>query len=587
MLRTALCAALVLALVADRATGQDPPDPARLQFAPAGGGGYDRPSLRPKGSRSTVIARHGMVCTSQPLASQAGLEMLRRGGNAVDAAIAANAVLSVVEPMSCGIGGDLFCIYWDARTGKLYGLNASGRSPYALSIEELRIRGLDAVPSSGPLSWSVPGCVDGWDQLGRRFGTLGFEITLSAAIEQARDGFPVSEIVATGWLFTAAGLRKWPASVEALLPGGQPPREGEVFRNPDLAASLEAIARGGRDAFYLGPIAEKILACSREVGGALEARDLAEHASEWVDPVSTNYRGYDVWELPPNTQGIAALEMLNLLEGYELGKLAHNGPEHLHLLVEAKKLAYADRGWFYADPAVVEVPIAQLISKPYAARRRALIDLQRAAESVEHGDPLAARADTIYLTVVDKDRNCCSLIQSNFAAFGSGVVPRGTGFPIQNRGALFALDERHPNRLAPHKRPFHTIIPALVTKDGKPWLSFGVMGGDMQAQGHVQIVLNMIDFGMDVQAAGDAARLRHEGSPSPRGEPAKPQGGSVLVETGVARETVDRLRELGHQARYSQPSGDFGGYQGIHIDWERGVLRGGSDPRKDGCAVGY
>lgn len=546
---------------------------------------FDRGSPHPSQTRSVVIARQGMVATSHPLAAQAGLEVLKSGGSAADAAIAANAMLGVVEPMSCGIGGDLFVIYWDAKTQKLYGLNASGRSPYALNRQVFAEKGLPQIPMTGPLSWSVPGCVDGWRELHGRFGKMPLAEILAPAIKSAEEGEPVPEVIAGYWKGAENSLRKWPHSAATFLIDGQrAPRVGEVMKNPQLAASLRLLAKEGPRAFYEGDIAKKIIAFSEQNGGYFSLRDFAEHKSEWVEPVSTNYRGYDVWELPPNGQGIAALEMLNILEQHELRTLGHNSPEHLHLFIEAKKLAFADRAKFYADPAFGELPVKELISKKYAKKQNARIDLHKAAEDVPAGDPKLTRSDTIYLTVVDKDRNCCSFIQSNYSGFGSQVVPGEVGFVIQNRGALFALDDKHANRLEPHKRPFHTIIPAFITKDGKPWFCFGVMGGDMQAQGHVQIVTNLIDFGMNVQAAGDAPRASHNGSATPTGLPAEGSG-QVLVEAGVPAETVAALRGLGHKVMRS--SGGFGGYQGILIDWKNGVLHGASESRKDGAAVGY
>jgi gamma-glutamyltranspeptidase/glutathione hydrolase len=545
----------------------------------------DRNAPHPEQARSVVIARQGMVATSHPLAAQVGLDVLKSGGNAADAAIAANAVLGVVEPMSCGIGGDLFVIYWDAKTEKLYGLNASGRSPYGLSRQVFADKGLDQIPTSGPLSWSVPGCVDGWRELHGRFGRKALSEVLAPAIAAAEDGEPVPEVIAGYWKGAESSLQKWPDSAATfLLDGERAPRVGEVMKNPRLAASLRIIAKEGPRAFYEGEIAKKIVAFSEKNGGYFSLRDFTEHKSDWVEPVSTSYRGHDVWELPPNGQGIAALEMLNILEQHDLRTLGHNSPEHLHLFIEAKKLAFADRAKFYADPAFGEQPIKELISKEYAKAQNARIDMNKAAEDVPAGDPKLTKSDTIYLTVVDKDRNCCSFIQSNFAGFGSQVVPGDVGFVIQNRGALFALDDKHANRLEPHKRPFHTIIPAFITKDGKPWFCFGVMGGDMQAQGHVQIVCNLIDFGMNVQAAGDAARASHSGSATPTGLPADGSG-QVLVEAGVPEETVAKLRELGHQVMRAR--GSFGGYQGILIDWKNGVLHGASESRKDGAAVGY
>jgi gamma-glutamyltranspeptidase/glutathione hydrolase len=564
-----LVLALTTALVARASFAQDP-------------SGYDRPSGPRHKSRSAVIARHGMAATSQPLATAAAIRVLQDGGNAVDAAIAANTVLGVVEPMSCGMGGDLFAIVWDAKSRTLHGLNASGRSPYAISASLFREKGLDAIPTSGPLSWSVPGCVDGWERLRARFGTRTLAELLAPAIALASDGFPVSEVIAADWQGAASALARVPSTAACFLPDGRAPGPGDVFRNPDLARSLRQVAEGGRDAFYRGPIAEAVVAYSQKVGGLFSLKDFHDHAGNWVEPVSTKYRGFDVWELPPNGQGIAALEMLNLLEPYDLKGMGPQSPEALHLMIEAKKLAYEDRARYYCDPDFTKVPVAWLVSKPYADQRRPLIRPDRANEQPTCGEP--PEADTIYLTVVDADRNCVSLIQSNFYGFGSLHVPTGLGFPLQNRGCLFALDETHGNRLMPHKRPFHTIIPGFVTRDGQPWLSFGVMGGDMQAQGHVQVLCNLIDFGMDVQEAGDAPRFRHFGSSEPTGQ--KAEGcGRVALESGVGPEVRRALESRGH--RIVTARGGFGGYQAIRIDLERGVLIGGSDPRKDGAAMGY
>jgi gamma-glutamyltranspeptidase/glutathione hydrolase len=547
--------------------------------------GYDRPAANPHQSRSVVVAQSGIVATSQPLAAQAGLDILKAGGNAADAAIAANAVVGLTEPMSCGIGGDLFVIYWDAKTKNLYGLNASGRSPYAVDRAALVAKGLKEIPESGPLSWSVPGCVDGWEKLRKRFGTKGHAELLKPAINYATQGFPVSDIIAHGWQGSAKALSEWPDSAQTYLPGGRAPEEGEVFKNPNLARSYQLIAQQGHDAFYRGEIAAKIVAFSEKNGGNFSLKDFADHRSEWIEPVSTNYRGYDVWELPPNGQGIAVLEMLNVLEAYDLKSMGPFSPDYLHLFIEAKKLAFADRARFYADPEFARVPVKELISKEYAARQRQRIDPDKAALDVPPGDPLLAYGDTIYLTVVDKDRNCCSFIQSNYFGFGSQMVPGDLGFVLQNRGCLFSLDEQHPNRLEPHKRPFHTIIPGFVTKDGQPWLSLGVMGGDMQPQGHVQVLIDILDFGMNVQEAGDAARIQHFGSPTPTGRTMAPEGGTVGAESGIPEATIEALKKKGH--KFVSTPGTFGGYQAIFIDHKHGTLHGGSDPRKDGCAVGY
>jgi gamma-glutamyltranspeptidase/glutathione hydrolase len=543
---------------------------------------HDRPSGPLQKTRSAVMAQHGMAATSQPLATAAAIRVLQEGGNAVDAAIAANAVLGVVEPMSCGIGGDLFAIVWDAKTGKLHGLNASGRAPYAATLELFASRGLKDIPQSGPLSWSVPGCVDGWDALRTRFGSKPWGEILAPAIQYAEEGFPVSEIIGHDWASAQRVLAEIPSSAATFLPEGHAPAIGQVFRNPRLARSLRLIARDGRDAFYKGPLAEAIVAYSQQAGGLFALRDFHDHTSTWVEPVSTNYRGFDVWELPPNGQGIATLQMLNLLEPYDLRSMGPQSAEALHLLIEAKKLAYEDRAKYYTDPEFSRVPVASLISKPYAAERGKLIRRDRANDRPIAGDP--AEADTIYLTVVDRDFNAVSLIQSNFFGFGSMHAAGDLGFPLQNRGCLFALDPNHANRLAPHKRPFHTIIPGFVTKDGKPWMSFGLMGGDMQAQGHAQVLCNMIDFDMDVQEAGDAARFRHLGSSEPTGHQAI-DGGAVALESEIDPEVRRQLEAKGH--RLVDGRGGFGGYQAIRINLQDHVLIGGSDPRKDGCVMGY
>ena len=555
-----------------------------LEDSSAIAAGYDRPSGPPQQSRSVVLARHGIVATSHPLAAQAGLDVLKAGGNAADAAIAANAMIGLVEPMSCGIGGDLFAIYWDSKTKKLYGLNASGRSPYNLRRQVFADQGLDEIPIEGSLAWSVPGCVSGWGELHQRFGSRKLTDILAPAIATAEEGFPVTEVIAGYWRGGEKSLAKYPDSAKTYLPGGRAPRFGEVFRNPNLASTYRLIGKEGPAAFYNGGIAEKIVAFSEANDGYFSMRDFTDHKADWIEPVSTNYRGYDVWELPPNGQGIAALEILNLLEPYNVRELGPKNPEYLHLFVEAKKLAFADRAKFYADPDFNRLPTAELISKQYAQQRGKLIDRARAAENVPAGDPKLARGDTIYLTVVDKDRNCCSLIQSNYFGFGSKVVPGDVGFVLQNRGALFALDDDHLNRFEPHKRPFHTIIPAMVTKDDRPWFCFGVMGGDMQPQGHAQVLVNLIDFGMNVQQAGDAARVRHIGSAQPTGKPANGSG-EVHLESGIGESVADALRAKGH--RIVRSKGGFGGYQGILIDWENDVLHGATEPRKDGQAVGY
>ncbi len=551
---------------------------------PESTGGYDRPTGRMFASRSEVSAKNGMVCAAQPLAVQIGIDILKAGGNAVDAALAVNAALGLMEPVSCGIGGDLFAIVWDAKTKRLYGLNASGRAPYLLTIEEVRARGAASMPYTGVLPQTVPGCVDGWFELHRKFGKLPMKNILAPAIRYAEEGFPVTEVIAHYWELGGRRLRDEPNFAATYLPGGRAPRTGEIFRNPDLAKTYRLLAEKGRDAFYRGEIARTIDAFERRIGGYIRLKDLEDHSSTWVEPVSTGYRGYDVWELPPNGQGIAALQMLNVLEKYDLPKLGFGSADALHLMIEAKKLAFEDAARYYADPDFVKVPVAELVSKEYAARRRALISMERALREIPPGDIRLETGETTYLAVADKDRNFVSLIQSNYAGFGSGPVPDGLGFCLQDRGALFNLDPAHPNALAPHKRPFHTIIPAMVTKDGSPVFAFGVMGGSMQPQGHVQVLCNIIDFGMNIQEAGDAPRWNHSGSSEPTGETMR-DGGSVAFEDGFAPDALRALMERGH--RIVRDTGGFGGYQGIWWDRERDVLRGGSESRKDGCAMGY
>lgn len=545
----------------------------------------DRPTGSPFATRSPAVGKNGMAATSQPLATLAAIEILKSGGNAIDAAIAANAVLGVTEPMSCGLGGDLFALVWDARTKKLFGLNASGRSPRALKLEEFQNRQLHYIPKLGPLSVTVPGCVDGWAELHQRFGKLPLEKVLAPAIRHAREGFAVTEVIARGWNADAANHRAQPGFAETFLPDGRAPNHGETFRNLPLAASLEKIASGGRNAFYGDKIARSIGAFMRDVGGFLREEDLAEHRSEWVAPLSAEYRGYTVWELPPNGQGIAALQMLQLLKGFDLRRAGFGSADHLHYLIEAKKLAFEDRARFYADPAFYDPPIAALISPGYAEQRRALIDRHRAATNVSSGNPALQAGDTVYLTTADKDHNMVSLIQSNFHSFGSGLCPPGLGFCLQNRGALFDLTPGRPNSYAPGKRPFHTIIPAFLTQDGRPVMSFGVMGGDMQAQGHVQILINLLDFDMGLQQAGDAPRLNHVGSSEPTGKPADPAGGIVQLESDFALETVQELKQRGHHV--AARGGEFGGYQAIWYDADKDVYFGATESRKDGVALGY
>ena len=565
-------------------------------------GGGDRMTGRTFVSRSPVIAHNGMAATSHPLATQIALDTLQQGGSAVDAAIAANAALGLMEPTGSGVGGDLFAIVWDARTKKLYGLNAGGRSPYSLTLEYLREHTPGSIPARGPLPVTVPGCVDGWFELHKRFGKLPMSAVLAPAIRYAKEGFPVTELIAHYWVRGSAVLKDQPGFAEVFIPDGKVPRHGDMFRNPRLAHTYELLSAGGRDVFYRGEISVNVAAFCRRVGCFLSEKDFSDHTSTWVEPVASNYRGYDIWELPPNTQGIAVLQMLNILEPYDLTSMGHNSADYLHRLIEAKKIVFEDRARFYADPSFSALPTTALISKSYAEERRKLLNPRAASHGLEPGDPKLATGDTIYLTVADKDRNMVSLIQSNYRGFGSGLTPDGLGFVLQDRGELFSLDDNHPNVYAPHKRPFHTIIPGFVTKAGKPWLSFGVMGGDMQPQGHVQVLCNIIDFGMNVQEAGDAARFHHQGSTEPTdaltspltkggqrgvafGHDREGAGGFVALESGVPMEVQRALTQKGHDVRFE--SDGFGGYQAIFYDAARDLYIAGSDFRKDGCAAGY
>jgi gamma-glutamyltranspeptidase/glutathione hydrolase len=533
-------------------------------------------------TRSEVIAQNGMACTSQPLATQAALDILKSGGNAIDAAIAANAVLGLVEPTGNGIGGDLFAIVWDAETEQLYGLNASGRSPYELTLDYFKENGYESIPALGPLPVSVPGAVDGWFELHNKFGKLPMETILSPAINYAREGFPLTEVIAYYWQRNAEILKKFPGFQEIFMPGGKAPQKGEIFKNPYLANTLKLIAAEGRDVFYKGETAEKIVDYVREQGGFLSMKDFEDHTSEWVEPISTNYRGYDVWELPPNGQGTAVLQMLNILENYDIAGMGFGSPEYMHLFIEAKKLAFEDRAKFYSDPDFNNLPIDELISKKYGKERAELINPERAARSYPAGE--LEQGNTIYLTTADKDGNMVSLIQSNYRGMGSGMTPGKLGFILQDRGELFSLDEGHLNVYEPHKRPFHTIIPAFITKDGEPFISFGLMGGGMQPHGHTQIVCNIVDFGMNLQEAGDAPRIRHGGSSQPTGEEMT-DGGTVFLESGFDYETIRELISKGHTIQFSH--GAYGGYQAIMRDNENKVYFGASESRKDGQAAGY
>ena len=536
-------------------------------------------------TRSEVIAQHGMAATSQPLATQIALDILEQGGNAIDAAIAANAALGLMEPTGNGIGGDLFAIVWDAKTEKLYGYNGSGRSPKTLTLDYFIENGYSDIPAHGPLPVSVPGAVDGWFALHKRFGQLGMDKVLQPTIDYAEQGFPLSELIAWYWQRSAPILSQYPGFAEQFTRNGKAPVKGQIWQNQNLANTLKALATGGRDAFYKGDIAHIIGDFMQANGGFLSYDDLASHQGEWVEPQSVNYRGYDVWELPPNGQGIAALQILNILEAYDLKQYGWNSAEYVHLFLEAKKLAFEDRGKFYADPNFSKAPLKWLLSKEYAAERRALINPERALRNIDPGDA-PNDGDTIYLTTADKDGNMVSLIQSNYRGMGSGMAPTGLGFILQDRGEMFVLKAGHANTFEPGKRPFHTIIPAFITKDGKPWVSFGLMGGGMQPQGHAQIVINMIDFGMNLQEAGDLPRIHHSGSTQPTGQnTAMTDGGVVNLESGYGYDIIRALNDKGHSIAPAR--GVYGGYQAILRDLESGVYFGASESRKDGQAAGY
>ena len=598
----------------------------------------DRPAGNERGTRSPVYGRNGVIATSQPLASAAGLQVLQAGGNAIDAAVTAAAVLAVVEPTMTGIGGDVFAIVYDAKTKTLRGLNSSGRAGANANADALVAKGITHMPTDGVYPVTVPGAIAGWAALLEQHGTITLARALAPAIRYARDGFPVSEIIANQWVDGVERVAVDPAAAAVFLPGGRAPTPGEIFRNPDLARTLEQIASGGRDVFYRGPVGAAIVADIQKRDGFLTAADLAAHHADWVDPISTSYRGYDIYELPPNTQGFVALEMLNILEGYDIASLGHNSADYLHLLAEAKRIAFADRAAYLADPRFVPPStLKALISKDYASTRRREIDLARAASGYNpgvfvgtvfdgtaldgtalggtvSGTPASAGAspgsvldgtalggtalggtalggtaldgtvsrdvsfdgrdhgDTVYLAAADGEGNAISFINSLFSSFGSGVVVPGTGVLLHNRGAGFTLEKDHPNCLAPGKRPLHTLVPAFVMKDGQPFMPFGVMGGDNQAQAHVQIIVNIVDFGMNVQEAGDAARVRHgvEG---------------FAAERGIGEAVRAALRQRGHVMIDGR--GAMGGYQAVMIDPVTGVLMGGSDPRKDGLAIGW
>jgi gamma-glutamyltranspeptidase/glutathione hydrolase len=532
-------------------------------------------------TRSEVIAQNGMACTSHPLATQIAIDILKQDGSAIDAAIAANAALGLMEPTGCGIGGDLFAIVWDAETQQLYGLNGSGRSPQSLTISYFQEHNLDKIPSYGPLPVSVPGCVDAWFELHQRFGKLKMETLLTPAIRYAEDGFPLSELIAYYWQRSVTLHEKYPNVTDTYTTNGVAPAKGDIFKNPYLAKTYRQLAKKGRDYFYKGEAANTITSFIREQGGFLSPEDLATHRSQWIEPVSVNYRGYDIWELPPNGQGIAALQMLNIIEGYPFNRDEFGSARHLHIVTEAKKLAFEDRAKYYADADFQTIPVDKLLSDNYAEERRAHIDESKAGQ---YAAGAISNGETIYLTVADKWGNMVSLIQSNYRGMGSGMVPPKLGFMLQNRGELFSLNPNDANALEPGKRPFHTIIPAFVTQNGQPVMSFGVMGGDFQPQGHVQIIMNIIDFGMNIQEAGDAPRFSHTGSSEPTGTRASGKG-QITIETGFSPSTILELNRMGHNIGYDP--GSYGGYQAIWFDQKRGIYIGASESRKDGMAAGY
>ncbi len=548
----------------------------------------DRITGKAFATRSEVFASKGMVASSQPLAVQAGLEILRQGGNAIDAAITVNSCLGLMEPVGCGIGGDMFVLFWDAKGKQLRGLNGSGRSARGASLADmkqaLQEQGLKKIPTKGPLSVSIPGCVDGWFTLHEKFGKLSMEQVLEPAIHYAEQGFPVSELIAYYWGRSVPLRDDQPGFLETFTRNGKAPAKGEIWKNPALASTYRKLAAGGRDAFYTGDMARQMAAFLEKHGSFLRYEDFAGHHSEWVTPISANYRGYDVWELPPNGQGLAALEILNILETFNLSWLEFGCPDHVHAFIEAKKLAFADRARLYADPDFFDVPVERLLSKEYARKQRARIDMNRAALEIDPDPAAIGKGDTVYLCTADGEGNMVSFIQSNYHGIGSGVCPPGLGFGFQTRGSAFALDPGHANVYAPGKRPFHTIIPAFLSRDGTPLCAFGVMGGDTQPQAHAQIVMNLVDFGMNLQEAGDAPRILHSGDSDPDGTIMK-DGGTVALESGFPEETLAELERRGH--RFKPAPGAFGGYQAIWRNPENGVYAGASESRKDGHAAGY
>ena len=541
---------------------------------------YDRILGKDFATRSEVIATNGMAATSHPLATQTAIDVLKNGGNAIDAAIAANAVLGLVEPTGCGIGGDLFAIVWIEKDKKLYGLNSSGPAAQDMTIENLKAMDINKIPPFGPLPVTVPGAVAGWTALHKRFGKTPFDELFNNAIYYADNGFPITEVVGYYLQLSSERYKDYPNFKDVWMPNGKALKKGDIFVNKALAKTYKKIAKSYGESFYKGDIAQTISKFIVEQGGFLSVNDLKNYKPEWITPVSSNYRGFDVWELPPNGQGIAALQILNILEQYDVSKMGHNSAEYIHLFTEAKKLAYEDRAKYYADMNFVDVPVDELISKEYALERNKLINLRKAASTYDSG--IFEDGDTIYMTVADKDGNMVSLIQSNYRGMGSGMVPPNLGFMLQDRGEMFSLDPNHRNSLEGGKRPFHTIIPAFITKDDKPFISFGLMGGGMQPQGHAQIVVNLIDFKMNLQEAGDAPRIRHFGSSEPTGE-IMSNGGYLSLESGVGLDVRIELTKKGHNLK-NEPGG-YGGYQAIMN--LNNVYYGASESRKDGHASGY
>ena len=554
---------------------------ALLAAPPAAAG--DRVEGQPFATRSVVLARHGMVAAAHPLAVQAGLEILRKGGTAADAAIAVNAALAVVEPVACGLGGDLFALAWDPKRKHLDGLNASGRAPLAARRELVPATPEGTIPPYTPWAWTVPGAASGWFALHARYGRLPMSAVLAPAIALAEQGAPVPQHIAAAWKRSEKVFGQKPGFAETFLPGGHAPAEGAVFRNPALARTFRLLAAGGEAAYYRGPIARALVEFSKANGGLFTMEDFARHRADWVEPITTTYRGVTVHEIPPPGQGLTTLLLLDLLETFDLKGLGRDSPDFWHALVEAKKVAFADRARWLADPAFAPVPAEGLLSKDYARRRAALVDMAKAAQVVPPGDP-GVGTDTTYLAVADRDGMMISLIQSNYTGFGSGYAVPSLGFGIHNRGAQFALAADHPNRLEPGKRPFHTIIPAFLSRGGEPWCAFGVMGGATQPQGQAQIVVNLVDFGMNPQEAGDAPRFVHDGSQEPTGT-AMADGGKLALEKGVPAAVREELARRGH--RLVEMPGNYGGYQAVCRDPATGVLSGASESRKDGHAAGY